>query len=69
MQPFVVRLSRVTPNITEKPGAIYGNGITQRILQSLVHDLHPYVSLRLIQLLSPIGDDRISTTHQHGFPV
>ena len=59
----------MSPDITEKSGAVNGNGITQRVLHSLVHDLHPYVSLRLVQLLAPVCDDRISTTHQHGFPV
>lgn len=69
MQPFVVGFARMTSNIAEKSGSIYWNGITQRVLQSLMHDLHPYVSLRLIQLLAPICDYRISTTHQHGLPV
>lgn len=59
----------MSPDVTKKSAAVNGYGITQRVLKSLVHDLHPYVSLRLIQLLPPISDDRISTTHQHSFPV
>ncbi|MCY1517383.1 hypothetical protein D9M68_520620 [compost metagenome] len=59
----------MAPNITEKSGTVDGNGITQWILQRLMHDLHPYVSLSLVQLLTPECYDRISTAHQHGLPV
>lgn len=69
MQPCIFVPAGVTPNIAQKSGTVDRHRVTQWIFQCLMHNLHPHVSLRLVQLLAPVCNDCIRTAHQHDLPV